>query len=64
MEIKDILKPDEYENLNQVNQTDRDWLNDRIQIRRDGEPGVECVVRGTNSEGDYFKLTPEEIISQ
>lgn len=29
MEIKDILKPDEYENLNQVNQTDRDWLNDR-----------------------------------
>jgi len=64
MEIKDILKPDEYENLNQVNQTDRDWLNDRIQIRRDGEPGVECVVRGTNSEGDYFKLTPEEIIRQ
>ena len=35
MEIKDILKPDEYEILNQVNQTDRDWLNDRIQIRRD-----------------------------
>lgn len=64
MEIKDILKPDEYENLNQVNQTDRDWLNDRIQIRRDGEPGVECVVRGTNREGDYFKLTPEEIIRQ
>lgn len=64
MEIKDILKPDEYEILNQVNQTDRDWLNDRIQIRRDGKPGVECVVRGTNSEGDYFKLTPEEIIRQ
>ena len=36
MEIKDILKPEEYENLNQVNQTDRDWLNDRIQIRKDG----------------------------
>ncbi len=46
MEIKDILKPDEYEILNQVNQTDRDWLNDRIQIRRDGKPGVECVARG------------------
>lgn len=64
MEIRDILKPDEYANLNQINQEDRDWINDRIQIRRDGEPGIECVVRGRNSEGDYFKLTPEEIIRQ
>lgn len=64
MEIRDILKPEEYENLNQINQDDRNWINDRIQIRRDGEPGVECVVRGTNSEGDFFKLTPEEIIRQ
>lgn len=52
MEIRDILKPEEYDSLNQMNQTDRDWLNDRIQIRRDGEPGVECIIRGINSEGD------------
>lgn len=64
MEIRDILKPEEYSSLNQFSQTDIDWINDRIQLRRDGEPGVECVVRGTNSEGDYFKLTPEEIIRQ
>lgn len=64
MEIKDILKPEEYASLNQINQADRAWLNDRIQIRRDGEPGVECVVRGTNSEGDYYKLTPEEVVRQ
>lgn len=35
MEIKDILKPEEYASLNQINQADRAWLNDRIQIRRD-----------------------------
>lgn len=64
MEIRDILKPEEYDSLNQMNQTDRDWLNDRIQIRRDGEPGVECIIRGINSEGDYFKLTPEEVVRQ
>lgn len=64
MEIKDILKPEEYDSLKQMNQTDRDWLNDRIQIRRDGEPGIECIVRGINSEGDYFKLTPEEVVRQ
>lgn len=64
MEIRDILKPDEYANLNQINQEDIDWINDRIQMRRDGEPGVECIIRGRNSEGDYFKLTPEEIIRQ
>lgn len=64
MEIKDILKPDEYNGLNQFNQEDKDWINSRIQMRRDGEPGVECIVRGTNSDGDYFKLTPEEIVRQ
>ncbi|MCM1157324.1 MAG: type I restriction enzyme HsdR N-terminal domain-containing protein [Bacteroidales bacterium] len=64
MEIKDILKPDEYSGLNQFNQEDKDWINGRIRIRRDGAPGVECVVRGINSEGDYFKLTPEEIVRQ
>lgn len=64
MEIKDILKPEEYECLNQISQEDRDLLNEKIQLRRDGEPGIECVVRGTNSDGDYFKLTPEEIVRQ
>lgn len=64
MEIKDILKPDEYNRLNQFNQEDKDWINGRIQTRRDGEPGVECIVRGINNDGDYFKLTPEEIVRQ
>lgn len=64
MEIKDILKPEEYECLNQISQEDRNLLNEKIQLRRDGEPGIECVVRGTNSDGDYFKLTPEEIVRQ
>lgn len=64
MEIRDILKPDEYTNLNQISQEDRDWINNRIQMRRDGEPGVECIIRGKNRDGDYFKLTPEEIIRQ
>lgn len=64
MEIKDILKPDEYAGLTQFNEDDKEWINGRIQTRRNGEPGVECVVRGKNSDGDYFKLTPEEIVRQ
>lgn len=64
MEIKDILKPDEYAGLTQFDQNDKDWINGRIQRRRNGEPGVECIVRGKNGDGDYFKLTPEEIVRQ
>lgn len=64
MEIKDILETNEYDSLNQFTQDDIDWLNGRINVRRNGEPGVECVVRGMNRDGDYFKLTPEEIVRQ
>ena len=64
MEIKDILDSNEYNSLHQFTEEDKEWINDRIKIRRDGEPGVECVVRGMNSDGDYFKLTPEEIVRQ
>ncbi len=64
MEIKDILTAEEYNHLAQFKQEDRDWINERIQIRKDGKAGVECVVRGLNGEGDYFELTPEEIVRQ
>lgn len=64
MEIKDILEPSEYESLNQFTPDDIEWINGRINTRRNGEPGIECVVRGKNSDGDYFKLTPEEIVRQ
>lgn len=64
MEIRDILEPDEYNSLNEFTKEDRDWINGRIKRRRSGEPGVECVVRGRYRDGDYFKLTPEEIIRQ
>lgn len=64
MEIKDILKPEEYNGLNQFSEDDKNWINGRIENRRNGEPGVECIVRGMNSDGDYFKLTPEEIVRQ
>lgn len=64
MEIKDILKTDEYNGLNEFKQEDKDWINGQIKIRRNGEAGVECVVRGLNNDGDFFKLTPEEIVRQ
>lgn len=64
MEIKDILEAGEYSSLNQFSQDDKEWINGRINFRRNGKPGVECVVRGMNSDGDYFELTPEEIIRQ
>lgn len=64
MKIKDILKPEEFNSLSQFSAEERDWLNKRIKNRKDGKPGVECVVRGRNSDGDYFELGPEEIIRQ
>ena len=64
MEIKDILSSTEYNSLNQFTKEDIDWINSRIRIRKDGEAGIECVVRGKNSKGDLFKLTPEEIVRQ
>lgn len=62
--IEQILKPEEASHISQFTQEDKDWINSRIHDRADGEPGVECVVRGKNDSGDYFKLTPEEIVRQ
>lgn len=62
--IEQILKPEEAAHIAQFTQEDKDWINSRIHDRADGEPGVECVVRGMNDNGDYFKLTPEEIVRQ
>ena len=64
MEIKDILKPEELNTLTQFTEAEKDWLNKRIHTRKDGKPGVECVVRGKNKEGDFFELKPEEIVRQ
>lgn len=64
MEIKDILKPEELRELTQFNAKEQAWLNNRIHTRKDGKPGVECIVRGMNSDGDYFELKPEEVVRQ
>ncbi|MCM1468432.1 MAG: N-6 DNA methylase [Alistipes sp.] len=64
MTIKDILKKEEYENLSRFSEEDKKWIDERIQVRADGKPGVECIVRGKNQDGDFFELTPEEIIRQ
>lgn len=62
--IEQILKPEEAAHISQFTQEDKDWINRRIHDRSDGEAGVECVVRGKNDDGDYFRLTPEEIVRQ
>lgn len=64
MTIKDILRKDEYEHLSRFSEEDINWINNRIKARGDGKPGVECIVRGKNSNGDFFELTPEEIVRQ
>ena len=64
MTIKEILKREEYEHISRFSREDIDWINSRIKVRIDGKPGVECIVRGKNSDGDFFELTPEEIIRQ
>ncbi len=53
-----------YEELTQFKKEDKEWLDERIQSRKDGQLGVECVVRGKNSDDDYFELTPEELVRQ
>ncbi len=63
MAIKDILKPEEMRDL-KFSKDEQEWLNNRINNRKDGKPGVECIVRGKNSNGDYFELKPEEIVRQ
>lgn len=64
MEIKDILKDGEFEFLTAFSQEEIEWLNNRIQTRKDGKAGVECIVRGLNRNGDYFELKPEEVVRQ
>lgn len=53
-----------YEELTQFKKEDTEWLDGRIRPRKDGQLGVECVVRGKNSDNDYFELTPEEFVRQ
>lgn len=62
--IEQILETEEAAHISQFTQKDKDWINSRIHDRADGEAGVECVIRGKNDNGDYFKLTPEEIVRQ
>lgn len=37
MEIKDILKPDEFELLTAFSNDEIQWLNERIKMRKDGK---------------------------
>lgn len=62
--IEQILETEEVAHLSQFTQEDKDWINNRIHDRVDGVAGVECIIRGKNDDGDYFKLTPEEIVRQ
>ena len=62
--IEQILEIEEVAHLSQFTQEDKDWINNRIHDRVDGVAGVECIIRGKNDDGDYFKLTPEEIVRQ
>ena len=62
--IEQILETEEATHLAQFTQEDKDWINGRIHDRADGEAGIECVIRGKKDDGDYFKLTPEEIVRQ
>ncbi|MCD7837897.1 MAG: N-6 DNA methylase [Clostridiales bacterium] len=64
MEIREILKPDELRNLTQFSAEEQKWLNERIKTRKDGKPGIECIVRGKNTDDDYFELKPEEVVRQ
>ncbi|MBM7635384.1 N-6 DNA methylase [Streptococcus saliviloxodontae] len=64
MEVKDLLKKNEFGLLTAFSKEEIQWLNDRINLRKDGKAGVECVVRGLNRDNDYFELKPEEIVRQ
>lgn len=63
--IADILKPEE---LNAITSSKEDiaWLNSQIKTKSNGKPGVECIVRGKNTESDdgLFELKPEEVVRQ
>lgn len=62
--IEQIFEMEEAKHISQFSEDDIAWLNSRIHDRADGEAGVECIIRGKNDEGDYFRLTPEEIVRQ
>lgn len=62
--MEQIFEAREVDHISRFTQEDKEWINGRIHDRADGEAGVECIIRGKNKEGDYFKLTPEEIIRQ
>lgn len=64
MTIQDILKPEEISNLTLFTEQEIEWLNTRINIRNNGKPGVECIVRGRNDNDDFFELGPEEVVRQ
>lgn len=56
MTIQDILKPEEMENLTLFTGQEIEWLNGRINFRKNGKLGVECIVRGRNDSGDFFEI--------
>lgn len=62
--IDQIFETEEAKHVSQFSEDDKAWLNSQIHDRTDGEAGVECIIRGKNDEGDYFRLTPEEIVRQ
>lgn len=62
--IDEILEHSEALHIAQFTEKDKERINNSIKDRADGQPGIECVVRGKNDGGDYFKLTPEEIVRQ
>lgn len=62
--IEQILKNEEALHIAQFTQEDKERINGKIHDRADGEAGIECIIRGKNDDGDYFKLTPEEIVRQ
>ena len=64
MNIKDVLKNEEFQLLTAFSEDEIKWLNNRIGTRKDGKVGVECIVRGLNRDGDYFELKPEEVVRQ
>ena len=64
MTIQDILKPEEMGNLTLFTEQEIEWLNARINIRKNGKLGVECVVRGKTDSDDFFELGPEEVVRQ
>jgi len=64
MTIQDILKPEEMQNLTLFTNQEKEWLNNRIGVRKNGKLGVECIVRGKTDSDDLFELGPEEVVRQ